>query len=199
MALTRNMLKGMGLIDEQVGAIIDEHVATVDGLKAERDKFKADAEELPTVKEELRKLKESVESLDNEGWQKKFEQEHNDFEQYKAQVAEDKREAECKELYKSLLAKTGVGESHIDSILRVTDFKNIKINKDGSLDNENKLTDEIKSLYGGFITSQGTQGASVENPPTGGSNMTKESFGKLSLAEQMRYANEHPNEVNNLL
>ena len=195
MALTRSMLKGMGLTEEQVGAIIDEHVSTVDGLKAERDKYKEDAESVPTLKKELEDLKKTIESADDEGWQKKYEQEHNDFEAYKTHVAEEQKETECKRLYKSLLLENGVGESHIDSILRVTDFKNMKINKDGSLTDTNKLVEDIKSAWAGFITSTSTQGAGVETPPAGNGQMTKEAFNQLSLAEQMKYANEHPSEV----
>ena len=41
MALSRAMLKGMNLTDEQVSAIIEEHTATVDGLKKQRDEYKA--------------------------------------------------------------------------------------------------------------------------------------------------------------
>ena len=52
MALTRNMLKGMGLTDEQVSAIIDAHTDTTDALKAQRDQYKADAEKLPAVQKE---------------------------------------------------------------------------------------------------------------------------------------------------
>lgn len=199
MALTRNMLKGMNLTDEQVGAIIDEHVATIDGLKADRDKYKADAEELPAVKAELEELKKSVDTTDFEEWQRKYEKEHNDFEEYKAQVAEEKRESECKTLYKALLLENGVGENHIDSIIRVTDFKDIKKGKDGKLENSDKLSESIKSEWSGFITSKSAQGADVSTPPTGGSDMSKEAFEKLPLAEQMKYANEHPNEMNGLL
>lgn len=199
MALTRGMLKGMGLTEEQVGAIIDEHIATIDGLKADRDKYKADAESLPEIKKQLEDYKKKAESSEDNEWQEKYKKEHADFEQYKAQVAEEKRENECKALYKDLLLNNGVGESHIDSILRVTDFKNIKTGEDGKLENVDKLNEEIKTAWAGFIVSKGTQGASVENPPAGGSNMTKEAFSKLSLAEQMQYANEHPSEMNNLL
>ena len=43
MALTRKLLKGMGLTEEQVETIIDAHTETVDGIKKERDTYKADA------------------------------------------------------------------------------------------------------------------------------------------------------------
>lgn len=39
MALTRKLLKGMGLTDEQVDTIIEAHTDTVDGLKADIGKY----------------------------------------------------------------------------------------------------------------------------------------------------------------
>ena len=68
MALTRAMLKGMGLNDEQISAIIDAHTETTNGLKEERDKYRADAEKLPSVQKELDEMKK-----DGGDWQKKFE------------------------------------------------------------------------------------------------------------------------------
>ena len=53
MALTRKLLKGMGLTDEQVDTIIEAHTDTVDGLKADIGKYKADAEKLPGIQKEL--------------------------------------------------------------------------------------------------------------------------------------------------
>ena len=199
MALTRGMLKGMGLTEEQIGAIIDEHVATIDGLKTERDKFKTEIDGLAGVQQELEEAKKRLASSDPAEWESKYNKEHTDFEAYKAQIAEDQREAECKSLYRNLLLENGVGTKHIDSILRVTDFKSIKKGKDGKLENTDKLTENIKTEWAGFIASTSAQGAGVENPPTTGNAMTKEAFNQLSLAEQMKYANEHPNEIKSLI
>lgn len=49
MALTRRMLKAMGISDEQVDEIIAAHTETVDALKEQRDAYKADAEKLADV------------------------------------------------------------------------------------------------------------------------------------------------------
>ena len=38
MALTRAFLKGLGLTDDQMSAIIEAHTDTVDGIKKDRDK-----------------------------------------------------------------------------------------------------------------------------------------------------------------
>ena len=49
MALTRKLLKGMGLTEEQMDTIIEAHTDTVDGLKSDLARYKADAEKLHGV------------------------------------------------------------------------------------------------------------------------------------------------------
>lgn len=172
MALTRSMLKGMQLTDEQVSAIIEEHVATVDGLKADRDKYKADAAKLLTVQQELDKLKSG-----DDDWKTKYEKEHKDFEDFKKDVATKEATARVRSAYRKLLVENGVGEKHIDAVLRVTDFTGIKLDKDGKLENSDKLTESIKSDWSGFITNKGTKGVGVENPPSSsGTTMTKDAI-----------------------
>ena len=41
MALTRKLLKGMGLTEEQMDTIIEAHTDTVDGLKSDLARYKA--------------------------------------------------------------------------------------------------------------------------------------------------------------
>ena len=79
MALTRKLLKGMGLTDEQVDTIIEAHTDTVDGLKEDINKYKGDAEKLPDVQKELNELKAAGDG----GYKQKFEDEHKAFEDYK--------------------------------------------------------------------------------------------------------------------
>lgn len=167
MALTRAMLKGMGLTDEQVSAIIDEHTSVTDALKQQRDQYKEEADKLPKLEKELDDLKKDVDSKDFDEWKKKFEQEHADFEKYKADVLEQENTNKVKMAYRKLLAECKVGEKHIDSIMRVTDFKDMKLTDDGSLDAEG-LKKQITTDYDGFIPSQETQGADVETPPASG-------------------------------
>ena len=53
MALTRKMLKAMGIEDEKIEQIIEEHVESIDGLKAERDRYKSGAEEAEGLRKQL--------------------------------------------------------------------------------------------------------------------------------------------------
>ena len=72
MALTRSMLKGMGLTEEQVGAIIDAHTETVDGLKDKLKTAEADASKLKAVQKELDDLKADK----GDDYKSKYDKEH---------------------------------------------------------------------------------------------------------------------------
>ena len=57
LALTRKMLKAMGIEDEKIDQIIEEHVESIDGLKAERDRYKTGAEEAEGLRKQLEEAK----------------------------------------------------------------------------------------------------------------------------------------------
>ena len=60
MALTRKMLKAMGIEEEKIEQIIEAHAETVDTLKEQRDTLKADSDKLAEVQKELDKAKKSL-------------------------------------------------------------------------------------------------------------------------------------------
>lgn len=170
MALTRKMLSGMGLTAEQVDAIIEEHTSVTQGLIADRDKYKADAEKLPGVQKQLDDLQKG----DND-WKTKYEKEHNDFESFKKDVNGKEEAAKVRDAYQQLLEDAGVASKHIKTVLRVTDFSEMKLDKDGNLEGADKLTEKIKSDWSDFISTTSTKGAGVQDPPAkGGKAKTKE-------------------------
>ena len=177
MALTRAMLKGMGLTEEQVSAIIEEHTNVTTSLKDQIKQYKADAEKLPSVQQELDDLKKDTSASD---WEKKYNEEHTAFEQYKTGVAEKEKTAKIKSAYKKLLTECKVGEKHLDSILRVTDFSNMKLTEDGSLDGVDALKEKISSDWSGFISTKETKGADVNNPPGSGGDPDSKKTGRAA-------------------
>lgn len=193
MALTRAFLKGMNLTEEQVGAIVEAHTDTVNALKSERDAFKAEAEKVPELQKQIASLQEQG----TDDWQGKYEQEHKDFEQYKKDVVAKEEAAKVEVAYRKLLADNHVGETHIDSIIGVTDLKSMAIGEDGKIVDEAKVVEDIKTKWAGFMISTRTEGAGVDNPPAGNGAMTKEIFDAMPLSKRMEYANEHPSEVAN--
>ena len=179
MALTRKLLKSMGIEDEKIEQILDAHTETVDALKEQRDQYKADAEKLPEVQRQLDELREAGDG----GYEEKYNAEHKAFEDYKAQVANERATAEKTALYRQLLVKNGVDEKRIDAIVRVTDMSKMAV-KDGKLVGEEDLSKSIQSEWEGFISSAKTKGADVDNPPkNGGGEGGEDDLGKMTMEQ----------------
>ena len=193
MALTRKMLKAMGIEDDKVDQIIEAHSETVDALKEQRDSYKADAEKLATVQDELTKLKEEAakKSGEDSSYKVKYEAIKEEFDGFKTQIAEQEQKTKLRDAYKALLKDTGVSEKRIDAILKVTELKNLKLDNSGNLEGKEELTKSIKTEWADFIVKDGKAGAEVATPPANEGN----SFQNLSLADKMKYANEHPNDA----
>lgn len=179
MALTRKLLRSMGIEDEKIEQILEAHAETVDALKEQRDQYKADAEKLPGVQRQLDELKEAG----DDGYEAKYNAEHKAFEDYKAKIAAEKVAAEKTALYRQLLVKNGVDEKRLDAILRVTDMSKLTV-KDGKLEGEEDLSKSIKSEWEGFIIGKKTEGAKVDNPPgEGGEGGGEDDLGRMTMEQ----------------
>jgi len=165
MALTRKLLKGMGLTEEQVDTIIEAHSETVDGLKNDINKYKGDAEKLPDVQRELDELKAAGDG----GYKEKYEKEHEAFEDFKqAQTAKETRQAK-EAAYREFLKTVGVSEKRIPAIMKVTDLDGIEMDGDKFKDAE-QLTETVKTEWADFIETSNTDGANTNTPPTNNPN-----------------------------
>jgi hypothetical protein len=186
MALTRKLLKGMGLTEEQVDTIIEAHSETVDGLKEDINKYKGDAEKLPGVQKELDELKAAGDG----GYKEKYEKEHKDFEDFKkSQKGKETREAKEK-AFRALLKETGVSEKRIDSIIKVTDFDGFSLEEDGNIKDADKLAESVKTEWSDFIVQTQTTGAQTSTPPSngGGGVKTRDDIMKITDRQQRREA-----------
>lgn len=193
MAVTRKMLKAMGIEDEKIDQIIEAHTETVDALKEQRDGFKAEAEKLVTVQAELNKLKDEAAKNggENNSYKVKYDALKEEFDKFKTDVETKETTAKIREAYKGLLKDAGVSEKRIDAVLKVTDLSAVKLDAEGKLEGAEELTKSIKTEWADFITKDGKQGAETATPPANDGNTFKD----LSLADKMKYANEHPNDA----
>lgn len=174
MALTRKMLKAMGIEEEKIDQIIDAHTETVEGLKEEAKGYKADAEKLVGVRKELDELKK-----DGGDWQSKYEKEHSDFEAYKSDIAAKETKAAKAEAYRALLKEAGISEKRVDAILKITDIDGIELTKEGKIKDAEERTKGIKEDYAEFIVTTEKKGADTAKPPANSGNggaLTKESI-----------------------
>lgn len=182
MAFTRNFLKSTGLTDDQITAVMEEHVAVVDGLKADRDGYKEQADKAADLQKQLDDL------ANGEDFKKKYEDEHKAFEDFKAKTASDAEAAKVRSAYRKLLAGEGISEKRLDSILKVTDFTGMKLDKDGNLAGADGLKKAINDEWGEFKTTVTEKGAVVEKPPqVGKATKTKEEiFAIKDTAERQK-------------
>ena len=160
MAVTRKMLKAMGIEEEKIDQIIDAHAETVDALKAERDEYKTKAEKLPSVQKELDDLKNS-----GGDWQTKYEKEHADFEAFKNEQTAKETKAAKTAAFKSLLNGVNVNDKITDLIIKATNLDEIELDKDGKIKDEETLKNNIKTEYAGYIETTSASGTHTATPP----------------------------------
>lgn len=171
MSLSRSMLKGMGLTDEQVDAIIEEHAAAKDNLKV---KIKSLEEQLKDSEEIRNKYNDLADDVKKNNWKDKFDNLSKEFKEYKEEIENSKIQESKKEAYKNLLIKNGISEKQLSAILEVTKYDDIEIDEKGDLKDSKELEEEIKDKWGGFIVKTHVEGLNTENPPTNLGGASKE-------------------------
>ena len=181
MALTRKMLKAMGIEEEKIEQIIEAHAETVDGLKEDVTKYKADAEKLHTVQKELDDLKAAGDG----GYKEKYEKEKKAFEDFKNEQTAKETRAAKEKAYTDFLKSVGVSEKRIPTIIKVTDFNSFEIEGDKVKDADNKLTESIKNEWADFIESSNTSGANIITPPRNNTSDPKD-LGSLSMEDYIK-------------
>ena len=165
MSFSRSFLKSIGLTDEQISAAIEEHTAVTTALKQQRDqlegdvaKYKADAEKLSAVQKELDELKARPD------YKADLDRVTKELSDYKAQVSAEAEAAKVRAAYKQLLADEHISDKRHEAILKVTDFSGMKLDKDGKLENADKLKESIGKDWAEFKVSNRERGPKVDNP-----------------------------------
>lgn len=174
MSITRKMLKGMGLTEDQQDTILEAHTETVNEIKAERDRLKSDAEKLPTVQKELDDLKAAGDG----GYKEKYEAEHKAFETYKKAVDTEKATAAKEKAVEAVLKKIGVSEKRLQSVAKLAKADGLldalELDENGAVKEADKLEKSLKDGYSEYITTTSTKGANTPTPPanSGGAKLT---------------------------
>jgi FtsZ-binding cell division protein ZapB len=190
MALTRKMLAAMDIPAEKIDEIITAHTETVNAIKEERDQLKADSETLKTAEKDLAKANEELEKFRAGDWEKKYNDLKGEYDTFKTDTETKAIKTAKESAYRKLLLDAGVSDKRIASILRVSDVDSIKIDKDGKIEDAEKLTESVKSEWADFIVTKQEQGANTPKPQSNdGGDGIKQPSRAAQLAAQ--YRNEH--------
>lgn len=203
MALTRKLLKGMGLTDEQVDTIIEAHTDTVDGLKADVSKYKTDAEKLPGVQKELDELK----AKGDDGWKEKHDKLKVEFDKYKGDIEAKETKANKEKAVRAFYESKGITGKNLEIAMRGSRAEIDGIELDGDKIKDNSALEAlVKGDFSGLVATTTTTGAKTSTPPanTGGAKLTKaeiyarDEHGryKLSTAERQKALAENPELLN---
>lgn len=187
MALTRKLLKGMGLTDEQVDTIIEAHTDTVDGLKADVSKYKADAEKLPGVQKQLDDLKAAGDG----GYKEKYEKEHSDFEAFKSDITAKETKAAKEKAVRAYFESKNITGANLDLAMRGCGTEMAALEMDGEKIKDTKSLDALLTgTYKGLISTTRIKGANPATPPgsTGSGAMTKDQIMQIKDRAERRAA-----------
>lgn len=190
MALTRRLLKGMGLTDEQVDTIIEAHTDTVDGLKSEIGRYKADAEKLPTVQKELDDLK----AKGDDGWKDKHDKVKKDFDDYKTGVESEKSKAAKEKAARAYFEGKNIIGKSLELAMRASAAEIAGLELDGeNIKDTAALDGLIAGDLAGLVGSTSLRGPNSPNPPAntgGGTGKTKAEIMAMKdpVARQMEIA-----------
>lgn len=171
MALTRKLLKSLGLEDAAIDTIIDAHAETTEALKKERDEAKTEAAKVDGL---TKQLNEANEKLAKAGDAAKVQKEYDDF---KAKVESEKKTAKTAADVDALLKEAGINrDSFRAAVAKSFDAAKIAYAEDGSISNRAELVQGIKADYADFLSTATTTGTPPITPPTGGKagGMTKD-------------------------
>ncbi|MCD8108453.1 MAG: hypothetical protein LUE20_10925 [Oscillospiraceae bacterium] len=165
MALTRKMLKEMGITDERAEEIIKAHWETVEalkGYKAENERLKGIEAELDTAKSTLSDYQTKYEALERE------------------KSMQAKRQA-----LTEMLRELHIPEVCVKPILQVTDFDGISLDESGALVDEEAVRAGISEQYSGFIPKRFISGAETASPPANSSDTgySREDIRRMSPRE----------------
>lgn len=200
MALTRKMLKGMGLTEEQIDTIIEGHDETVSGLKDKITELTGKANQADALKKERDDLQKKIDDASG-GTDWKAE-----YDKLKADTEAKETASKVKTAYRQLLIDAHVDPDMIDTVMDATRFDDKKLDKDGkTLKDADKLTEGITSKWSKFIVTEGTKAPPIKTPPEGKPTpMTREEIWakdekgryKLSTEQRQKALVEHPELMN---
>ncbi len=184
MALTRKLLKSLGLEDEKIESIIEAHGETVEGLKQKLEKAEADAAK---VAELTTQLNNANEKLAKSGDAAKVQA---DFDAYKEEIAKEKATASKRAAADALLKEAGYARESVRGlILRTIDLDKWEADDKGGIKDADAFKDSVKADYADLVSTTQTTGTPPANPPTGGKvTMTKAEIGKITDPVERRAA-----------
>lgn len=128
-----------------------------------KDRYNAKLDEITQLEQDKAAAEDSATKAGK--YEERYNKEHEAFEKYKSDVEAKAALDAVKEAYKGLLSEASIDPKRHATIMRATAFDSMKLDKDGKLENVDKLKADIEKDWADFKVTTTTKGAQVENPP----------------------------------
>lgn len=183
MALTRKLLKGMGLNEEQVDTIIDAHAETVDGLKDQIDKLKDGGKNAADLEKRLKDAEEELENAKKDGWKEKHDRVKKELDDLKAaQTAKETRAAKEKAV-RAFYEKANITDDALTVAMRGShaEIEAAELDENGNIKDTSPFDALVKGDFAKLVSTTVTTGVKTATPPatTPGAVKTKEEILKI--------------------
>lgn len=200
MALTRKMLKGMGISEEQADTIIEAHTETVDGLK---DKLKT-AEEKATQLDGVQKELDALKAKSGDDYKARAEKAEKALNDYKAEVAAKETKAAKEAAVRAYFEGKSITGGNLNIAMRGAkdEINGLELDDTGKIKDTSTLDALVGGEYAALVVTTQTRGANTATPPAGngGSKLTradiykKDEHGRyvMSTAERQKALAENP-------
>jgi hypothetical protein len=191
MALTRKMLKAMGIEEEKIDQIIEAHTETVDALKERADANANAAKNLADLQKELDKARKDLETAEKDGYKKKYEDTKKEFDDLKNELAGKELRAKKVKAYREILKDAGLSEKGIEKAVKYAEWDKIELDeKDAIKDSANHIK-TAKEEWAEYVVTTQQKGANPANPPktsTSGAGKTKDEILAIKDGAERRKA-----------
>lgn len=159
------MLKALGIEEEKIEQIIEEHLESVNALKQKAGDAEEIADQLKIVTQERDDLKAKIK--ENSSASKELEKVKADFEKYKSEVA-DKETATAKEnAVKEYFKSKNIVGGNLEIAMRgcKDEISSITL-EEGKITDTKTLDTLISGTYASLVSKTTKQGADTANPPS---------------------------------
>lgn len=170
MALTRKMLKGMGLTEEQADTIIEAHSETVDGLK---EKLKA-VEEKAAAADAVQKELDGLKAKGGEDYKARAEKAERELKDFKAEIAAKETRAAKEKAASAYFEGKNITGNNLEIAMMATSGLIDGLVLDGDkIKDTTSLDNLVAGKLGGLVVKTQEKGAKTSTPPAGHNGVGK--------------------------
>ena len=188
MALTRKMLKAMGIEEEKIDQIIEAHTETVENLKEEVNKNEEAAKGYAAVQKELDKAKAEIEAMKNDNFKSKYDTVKKEFDDYKKEIQNKELQENKVKAYREILKDGNLSDKGIEKAVKYADWNAIEL-EDGKIKDAAKHIKAAQEEWAEHVVKTNTRGANPASPPSNvGGAMSKEDIMAIKDRTERRAA-----------